>query len=146
VNLANSTPEDALKTFLLALAAQDKETLRAVALPDKDLDWLLKGPPDSPERLARMKAQLEEKPIKRLKAGDRVRMPDGESRVIKPVDVRKGRVVRWPEGAPLPLRLEEEGGHWKVFARPLIAARRSAETTRQRARSKSPGSARGSGR
>ena len=32
VELADSTPEDALKTFLLALAAQDEATLRAVTL------------------------------------------------------------------------------------------------------------------
>jgi hypothetical protein len=124
VELADSTPEDALKTFLLALAAHDGAALRAVALPDAELDLLLQGSPTPPEKLALLKAQLEEKPMNRLNAGDPVRMPDGESRVIKPADVREGRVVLWAAGEPLPSRLENVGGQWKVFARPFIAARK----------------------
>jgi hypothetical protein len=113
-----------LKTFLLALAAQDEATLRAVTLLHDDFDLLLNGPLASPDQLALLKARLEDKPIKRLKAGDPVKMPYGESRVIKPIDVREGRVVLWPAGAPLPSRLENVGGHWKVFADPFIAARK----------------------
>jgi len=124
VELTDSMPEDALKAFLLALAARDEATLRAVTLPHAELDLLLKGPVASPDQLALLKARLEEKPMRRLKAGDPVRMPDGESRVIKPVDVREDRVVLWPAGAPLPSRLENVGGHWKVFAAPFIAARK----------------------
>jgi len=126
VELADSTPEDALKTFLVALAAQDEATLRGVTLPHADFDLLLNGPPAPPDQLALWKAKLEEKPMKRLKEGDPVRMADGETRVIKPDDVREGRVVLWPSGAPLPSRLENVGGHWKVFAAPFIAARKSA--------------------
>jgi hypothetical protein len=131
VELADSTPEDALKTFLLALAASDAAALRAVALPDAELDWLLQGPPASPELLARLKARLEEQPMKRLRAGDPVTMPGGESRVIQPSDVREGRVVLWPAGALLPSRVENVGGHWRVLARPFIAARKQAEASRK---------------
>jgi len=130
VELADSTPEAALKTFLLALAAQDEATLRAVTLPHAEFDLLLKSPLASPDRLALLKARLEEKPMRRLKEGDPVRMPDGETRVIKPVDVREGRVVLWPAGAPLPSRLENVDGHWKVFADPFIAVRKYAEGNR----------------
>jgi hypothetical protein len=124
VELADSTPEDALKTFLLALAAGDELTLRGVTLPHAEFELLLKDPPAPPDVLALLKARLEEKPMKRLKEGDPVRMPNGESRVIKPADVRAGRVVLWPAGAPLPSRLENVGGHWKVFAAPFIAVRK----------------------
>jgi hypothetical protein len=126
VEPADSTPEDALKTFLLALAVRDGAALKAVALPDAELDTLLQGPPASPDRVLQMKAELEDKPMRRLKEGDPVRMPNGESRVIKAVDVREGRVVLWPAGAALPSRLENVGGHWKVYARPFIAARKRA--------------------
>ena len=129
VELADSTPEDALKTFLLALAAHDEATLRAVALPHAELNLLLSGPAAAPEQLALLRARLEEKPIKRLKTGDPVRTPDGESRVIKPGDVREGRVVLWPAGAPLPSRLENVGGHWRVFAAPFISARKSVKVS-----------------
>ena len=124
IEVVDSTPEEALKTFLLALAAQDETTLRAVALPHDDFGLLLKGPVSSPDQLALLRARLQEKPIKRLTAGDQVNMPNGESRVIKLADVREGRVVLWPEGGPLPSRLENVGGHWKVFADPFIAARK----------------------
>ena len=126
VELADSTPEAALKTFLIALAAHDEPTLRAVSLPVDDLHLLLEGPLAPPEQLARIKARLEEKPMRRLKAGDPVKMPDGQSRVIKPGDVREGRVVLWPDGLPIPSRVENVGGHWKVFAAPFIAARKSS--------------------
>ncbi len=121
---ADSTPEDALKTFLLALAAQDEAALRAVTLPHPEFDLLLRGPAEPPAQLALLKARLEEKPMRRLKTGDPVRMPDGESRVIKPADVREGRVVLWADGESLPSRLENVNGHWKVFAAPFIAARK----------------------
>jgi hypothetical protein len=122
----DSTPENALKTFLLALAAQDEPALRAVTLPDADLDWLLRSQPAAPDLLAGLKARLKEKPMRRLKEGDPVRMPDGEWRAIKPADVRAGRVVLWPDGELLPARVENVDGHWKVFARPFIAARKQA--------------------
>jgi len=124
IDLADSTPEGALKTFLLALAAQDETTLRAVTLPHAEFDLLLKSPSTSSDQLALLKTRLDEKPMKRLKEGDPVRMPDGETRVIKPADVREGRVVLWPDGSPLPSRLENVGGHWRVFAAPFIAARK----------------------
>ena len=144
--LADSTPQDALKTFLVALAAQDEATLHAVTLPDAEFEWLLKSPKAPPDVLARIKAGLEKTPMKRLTAGDRVRMPDGESRVIKPIDVREGRVVLWPDGAPLPSRLENVGGHWKVFARPFIAARKQSGVTPSRVQAESPPGPRPPGR
>jgi hypothetical protein len=143
---ADSTPDDALKTFLLALAAQDEATLRAVTLPDDEFDWLLKGPAASPDFLAQLEARLDEKPMRRLKAGDPVRMPDGEARFIKPVDVSEGRVVLWPEGAPLPSRLENVGGHWKVFARPFIASRKSARVNPEKPQPNSAAKPHGLGR
>ena len=144
--LADSTPEDALKTFLVALAAQDEATLHAVTLPDAEFEWLLKGPKAPPDVLARIRAGLEDKPMKRLNAGDRVQMPDGESRVIKPVDVREGRVVLWPAGLPLPSRLDNVGGHWKVFARPFIAALKQSGVNPSRVQAESPPGPRGLGR
>jgi hypothetical protein len=126
VKVVDSSPEDALKTFLLALAAQDVATLRAVTLPDDEFDWLLNGRPASTELLERIEARIDKKPMRRLKAGDPVRMPDGETRIIKSVDVGEGRVVLWPDGALLPSRVEVVDGHWKVYARPLIVARKLA--------------------
>jgi hypothetical protein len=129
IELLDSTPENALKTFLLALAARDEASLRAVTLPAKDFDLLLRGPVATPDQLVQLKAHLEEKPIRRLRAGDPVKMPNGEERVISPDDVRENRVALWLDGEPLPARLEKVGGHWKVFAGTFIAARRATKSS-----------------
>ena len=107
---------------------------------------LAQAPKAPPDVLARIKAGLEARPMKRLNAGDRVRMPDGESRVIKPIDVREGRVVLWPDGAPLPPRLDDVGGHWKVFSRPFIAARKPSGAKPGRVPAESPPGPRAPGR
>ena len=110
-----STPEGALKTFILALAAQDETILRAVTLPDPEFDWLLKSQPLGHEQLERMKIQLQQIPMKRLNAGDRVKLPGGKIGIVNPLDVRKGRVVILPEGAPRPSRVELFDGQWRVM-------------------------------
>jgi hypothetical protein len=137
VDLADSTPEEALMTFLLALAAQDEATLRAVTLPDEDFDWLLKGHPvpATPQVLATLKSSFAKSSFRRLGVGDRVNLPGGRVGVIKPADVADGRVVLLPVNPPLPARLENVGGHWRVFARTVIAARKSADSARQKTHS-----------
>jgi hypothetical protein len=129
VDLVDGTPEEALKTFMVALAAKDERVLRAITLPDDGFEWLLKDRPAplTGELLRKMKERLEQTPFHRLKAGDRVKMPGGRAGVIQSADVRTGRVVLRPAGSPYPTRLENVEGHWKVFARPFIVARQTAE-------------------
>jgi hypothetical protein len=122
--LTDSTPEGALRAFLVALAAHDEPALRALSLPHSDFASLLRGQSPTPDDLAQSKARLDGLRIKQLKAGDAVKMPNGESRAIKPDDVRAGRVVLWAEGELLPTRLENVDGHWKVFPGTFIATRK----------------------
>jgi len=114
---------------MLVLAAKDEGVLRAITQPDEGFEWLLKGRPAplTGELLGKMKERLEQTAFHRLKAGDRVQMPGGRAGVIQPADVRDGRVVLRPAGAPFPTRLENVEGHWKVFAGPFIVARQTAE-------------------
>jgi hypothetical protein len=125
--LANHTPEQALRTFLLALAAQDETTLRAVCMPGEELDWLLKARPRPPSQNApdRMKQRLERAGFRRLSAGTPVTMPNGRSGMIQPTDVTEGRVVLTAEGFSTPTRVQNQVGIWKVYARPFIVARKA---------------------
>lgn len=132
VPVADATPEAALKTFVLAVAAGDGAALRAVAQPDAELARLLRRTPASPEALARMKARLDQIVMKRLKPGDTATMADGRSRTLRPVDIRAGRLVIWPEGASYATELQYVGGHWKVVASPFIAAREAADSESSR--------------
>ena len=53
----------------------------------------------------------------------------GEQPVIEPMLPRvtpEDRAVLLPEGDFLPIRLQRVDGHWKVDARPIIAARKAA--------------------
>src|SRR5271157_3987735 len=96
VDLVDGTPEEALKTFMLALAAQDEATLRAVTIPDEEFDWLFKDRPATavPQVLAEIKAKLDQKPFRRLKAEDRVKMPGGRVGVISEQSLN----LEWIEG------------------------------------------------
>lgn len=137
VPVTDETPEAALKTFVLAVAACDEATLRAVTQSDAELARLLRRPPASPEALARRRARLDQIVMKRLKPGDTATMADGRSRTLRPDDVRGGHVVIWPEGSSYATELENVGGHWKVVVRPFIAARKAAE--KESARPSAPG-------
>ena len=112
VDLVDGTPEEALRTFTLAMAAKDERVLRAITLPDDGFEWLLKDRPASltGESLRKMKERLDQTRIQRLKAGDRVKMPGGRTGVIRSADVRNGRVVLRPTGAALPHAAGERRG------------------------------------
>ncbi len=52
--------------------------------------------------------------IRRLKAGDRFRSPEGIVIAVKPDEVGADRPLLLPEGAPMPIRLRRVEGRWKV--------------------------------
>jgi hypothetical protein len=135
VAVADGTPEDALRTFMVALITQDEATLRAITLPAPDFEWLLKGEKPPPEALDEIKAQFAHQPIKRLKAGDRITLPQGQLAVVGANEVGEDRAVLLPEGAPRPSRLRKLDGHWKVSAGGIIAARKAADLARRNATS-----------
>ncbi len=130
--LADATPEEALRTFMVAAVAHDEATLREVTLEDPELVWLLRGQPAPAAAVERMRGLAADMRIKRLKPGDQFKMPQGRVAVIGPDEVTEDRAVVVPEGAPVPVRLERINGHWKVDASPAIAARKAAAAAQQR--------------
>lgn len=82
-------------------------------------------------------AQFDRQPMKRLKEGEKVALPKGKQYVVAAGEVGEDRAVLLPNGAPIPTRLQKLTGHWKVAADPFIAARRSADAARKKARPKS---------
>jgi hypothetical protein len=133
IKVADATPEDALRTFMLAVMAQDEAALRVVTLPSADLAWLLRGQPAPPEVINGATAQFAKQPIKRLKDGEKVTLPKGKQYVVTASEVGEDRAVLLPQGAPVPTRLRKVDNHWKVAADPFIAASKAADASMKKA-------------
>ncbi len=133
VKVDDATPEAAWRAFIIAMLTHDEATLKTVALPADGFEWLLKGQAPPPEALGQIKEQISKLPIRRLRPGDKFTLPRGRVIVVEPEEVGPERAVIVPEGDPFPTRLHRIGGHWKVDARPVIAARRAADAARKKA-------------
>lgn len=132
--LPDGTPEDALRSFMIAVTRRDEAALRAVTVPDRELDWLLRGPPPPAEVVEKMRTSAAELKFKRLKPGDPIKLPpQGKAAVVRPEEVTEDRAMLLPEGSRFPIALERIKGHWKVDARPIVAARKAADAARQKA-------------
>lgn len=135
--VAQGTPVEALRTFLVAMMMKDEATLRKVTLPTDDFDMLLKGqaPPAGQEKAIRQ--EMAKMPIKALKPGDSFEIPGrtgARKATVRPEEVGQDKAVLLPAGAPLPTRMERVDGRWMVDARPVIAGRKAAEAARKKAR------------
>jgi len=131
--VAAATPEQALRTFLLAMVTKDEPTLRAVTLPTEDFDWLLRGQALPADRVEEFKAQMARQPIRALKPGDEFTLPGNRKVKVRPEEVTAERAVLVPQGAPIPNRLQKVDGRWRVDATPIIAGRKAAEAARKKA-------------
>ena len=138
LKVKDATPEDALRSFMLAVLAQDGAAVQEVTLPNPDRDWLLKGQPAPPEVIKDATAQFAKLPIKRLKSGESVALPRGKQYIVAVSDVGEDRAVLLPQGAPVPTRLRKVDGHWKVAADPFIAARKAADAAIKKAEASRP--------
>jgi hypothetical protein len=130
---ADATPEEALRTFMVAVVTHDKATLRDLSLPNPELDWLVRGEAPPAEVVDRVRTLAKAMKIRRLKAGDRIRGPQGVPVEVRKEDVGEDRALLLPEGAPEPVRLQRVEGRWKVDARPAISQRKQAATAPQKA-------------
>jgi hypothetical protein len=127
IDLVDKTPEDAYRTFMLAMLAADEKTLRAVTFPTTELDVLLSGEAPPFKTIKEMKQMVQKLPLERLKVGDLVKLPRNKSMVIRASEVGPDRAVLIGEDEPLPTRLRRVDGHWKVDPSPVIAGRKAAQ-------------------
>jgi hypothetical protein len=121
-----ATPEQAIRTFILAMGTKDAAMLRAVTLPVDDLDLLLQGQTIPAEHLAQVKAQIAATPVRVLKAGEEITLPGDRKYTAKPEDVTVDRAVVMPEGVSFPAHCRKVEGRWRVDAAPIIAIVKTA--------------------
>lgn len=137
-NELGTTPEQALRTFFLAMLTRDEPTLRATTVPNEDFDWLLGGQDFPEDQIEAIKVYIAEQPIRVLKAGDECPLPNGRVLVIQPEDVSDTSAMLMPSEAPLPVRCRKIEGRWRVDAEQFIAGRKAAEAARQKAEQPRP--------
>ena len=65
--------------------------------------------------------------MKRLKAGDEIKLPGGRTLKIDETRVNKTRQSITAMGSPNPFDVQLIEGKWKVNPQPLIAARKAAK-------------------
>ena len=140
--IADRTPEDALRTFVYAMAVRDEPTLRAITLPVEGFEWLMAGQAAPASLIKELQEKLAQQTFRSLKAGDTFTLPQGQAVVVKAQDVGPDRALLLPEGASLPTRLRKVEGHWKVDPSGVIASRKAAEAARRKAEPKNSGEAR----
>jgi hypothetical protein len=122
-----NTPEGAYKTFILAMATGDEPALRGITLSPEGIDWLLAGEHLPPERVGAFRQAVVDKlQIRRLKAGEQIKLPGGRVTRVKAEEVGADRAVLMSEGMPVPTRCVRVKGRWRVDARPVVASRRAA--------------------
>ena len=140
--IADRTPEDALRTFVYAMAVRDEPTLRAITLPVEGFEWLMAGQAAPAGLIQELKEKLAQQTFRSLKAGDKFTLFQGQDVVVKAEDVGPDRALLLPEGASLPTRLQKVDGHWKVDPSGVIAGLKAAEAARRNAAQKNSGEAR----
>jgi hypothetical protein len=127
IDRVDTTAESALRTFVMAMAAGDEETLREVSLPNPDLDWLLRGEATPVRGIKELKQQIIKARVDRLKEGDRVKITGKEVHAIRAAEVARDHAALKIDGTPGYAPLERIKGRWKVDPAPFIAARKAAE-------------------
>ncbi len=130
VKVLDGTPEEALRTFVIAMALRDEPALRAITLPVKGFEWLMKGPATPPSLFKELQESLARQPIRNLKAGDTFTLPGGQVAAVKADDMGPDEAFLLPEGANRPTRLQRVKGHWKVDPSGMIAAQKSTGRSR----------------
>jgi hypothetical protein len=132
------SPEGAVRSLLLAISLHDGERIREFAMPDAGLDWLLKGDADLGKPAVALQRAYAGLPIRRLQAGDEVRLPGGRVLSVTPPEVAEGHAVVWPEKFLVPFRCQRVAGRWRVDASGLIAARKAAAAVAGRGKAPKP--------
>lgn len=121
----SSSPEATLRTFLVAMSTGDAETLKAICVPNDDLELLTMGGKPPADQMDQMLQYFDSLAIQKLTVGESFALPDGSTIVTDTTMVNDNLVlVTFPDN-PIPFPLRRMDGSWKVDAGSLIAGRRS---------------------
>lgn len=126
-----STPEAAVRAFLLAVVESDENRIRQVTVPNPDLSilWQAKRPP--PDVFESMRNYYRSVPLRCLKVGETVVYPRGKKVVLGERDINATRQQVTHPDNPIPFFVVQVDGQWKVDAWTVIAVRKATPKSRQ---------------
>lgn len=114
---AEGTPEYAIKSFLLALLALDRDEVAQYAVPGASLDVLFAGAPRQREPSGVLEASAMEMPLVEAAPGEFYRLPSG--RVVEGTSAPDAKIVVGQYGpVVMPFSLRRAEGAWRVEAEP----------------------------
>ncbi len=133
------TPESVLKNYFIAIMYNDVEKLKEVIVPHPNYEILLikhTQPIDTMQERAVFHKHLSEMTTRTLNLGDSLKLPNGKILDIGSSHVNGNSQMLLPSTpatgvSPLPIRIINLNGQWKVDAAPFIAARLTAQASRQ---------------
>jgi hypothetical protein len=120
------TPEQAIRSFIVAWMTKDAVALRAVTLPVVDLELIMPPQPIPPEALDAFKAQIAKLSVRILKAGEEVKLVGDRTYKARPEDVGPDRAVVLPGNAAYPLLSRKVEGRWRIDVSPIVASIKAA--------------------
>jgi hypothetical protein len=134
----DTSPEDVLRQFLVALARGKRKQTADLMLPHPNAGLLFQGKSAPPQVVAQIEKQLASEEIRRLKPGDQVSLPGGETMTVGDDDVKNDRVLVQIPSQPVPYSLVRKKNGWRVDATPIIQARKAAQAMRDEALAAKP--------
>jgi hypothetical protein len=127
-----NTPEETLKDFLTAMIENDQAGIQRTALPNPELSLLWHSDKLTPAQKAIARAEINPSSFRRLKVGDRVKLPGGQKIVFDKNWINDRRQAISVSDGPLPFILVKVKDEWRVDATPLIAGRLAAAAVGER--------------
>ena len=135
----DSSPEQVLRKFYVAILALDVPTIRRLALPHPRIEvlWEMTDKPE-PAELDFAARWIRLAPLRRARVGETLVLPGDHQLPVTAHDVNDGRVLILMDDDPLPFTFVRIDGRWRVDPDLLIVMRLKADEIRRRKKAEDP--------
>jgi len=127
-----STPEVAMKKFMIAMISGDLKKLKLVTHPLQDIELLVPNITPPKEAVKQMEAMFEAIPISTLKVGDTFKIPGGQSSItLDESHINENKTMLTFPNNPFPFPAARIDGVWKIDPTNILKVRKAAMKIRE---------------
>lgn len=123
LSFSDSTPESALREFLVALMARDADRLSRITVAQADVQSLMQRQPFPRPEIEMMRGAIRAMPFERLRVGQRVSHADDSLQRIDRERVNDSRLELLTPFHPEPFVLIKTENGWRIDPARLISSR-----------------------